>query len=267
MDEQQGDFFNLLDLAIEQIAFVEGKTKGKVRAELGQSVNKSENYIGYLQKNNKPKTQKDLENLACEISRRRGFPDRESLLGFLTKGGHSDPVRFYEEVISMTQGAKQHTEEQLEHSVEGPAKYSWQRITAMLVLAGILVSIAVNIGLAIVAKGKASPAAVVFCPGDESMVFVGAGSFLMGSSREDIELFAVSCPPKSEDENCGPSYFEDELPKRSVWLPSFCIDRYEVTNSQFSQFVEATVVSEGTAGKLSGEWSDPQGVFVYITSG
>lgn len=83
-------------------------------------------------------------------------------------------------------------------------------------------------------------AAVVFCPGDEEMVFVEGGLFLMGSSHDDIDLFATYCPPEQDDPNCGPGYFEDELPKRSVRLPSFCIDQNEVTNSQFSQFVEAT---------------------------
>jgi hypothetical protein len=29
--------------------------------------------------------------------------------------------------------------------------------------------------------------------------------------------------------------------------------------------VDTSVVSEGTAGKLSWGWSDPQGVFIYIT--
>ena len=81
---------------------------------------------------------------------------------------------------------------------------------------------------------------VVFCPGNEDMVFVESGTFLMGSTDEDITRFADYCPPKEDDPNCGKGYLEDEIPQRSIWLPDFCIDRYEVTSSDFEQFVQST---------------------------
>ena len=54
----------------------------------------------------------------------------------------------------------------------------------------------------------------------EGMVFVPAGEFIMGSP---------------EDEG-----LDNEHPQRTVYLDAFYIGKYEVTNRQFSQFVEAT---------------------------
>jgi sulfatase modifying factor 1 len=54
----------------------------------------------------------------------------------------------------------------------------------------------------------------------EGMVFVGAGEFIMGS-------------PEGEG-------LDNEHPQRTVYLDAFYIGKYEVTNRQFSQFVEAT---------------------------
>ena len=59
---------------------------------------------------------------------------------------------------------------------------------------------------------------VVVAP--ESMVFVPAGEFIMGS-------------PEGEG-------LDNEHPQRTVYLDAFYINKYEVTNSQFSQFVDAT---------------------------
>lgn len=92
----------------------------------------------------------------------------------------------------------------------------------------------------VISTSTAIPSSVIFCPGQDSMVFVEAGTFLMGSTHEQINQFAESCPPKQDDPNCGPGYFQDELPQRAKWLPSFCIDQSEVANSSFAQFAEAT---------------------------
>ena len=54
----------------------------------------------------------------------------------------------------------------------------------------------------------------------EGMVLIPSGSFLMGSE----EKFSR----------------KDESPKHLVYVDSFWIDQTEVTNSQFTQFVEAT---------------------------
>ena len=65
------------------------------------------------------------------------------------------------------------------------------------------------------------------------MVYVPAGEFIVGSSQEDIDaLMRNTCP------DCNPYGFEDEMPKHSVYLDGFWIDKYEVTNQQFSVFVK-----------------------------
>jgi sulfatase modifying factor 1 len=51
------------------------------------------------------------------------------------------------------------------------------------------------------------------------MVLIPAGEFLMGSPEDGLS-------------------FDDERPQRLVYVASFWIDRYEVTNSQYKQFVD-----------------------------
>lgn len=60
------------------------------------------------------------------------------------------------------------------------------------------------------------------CP--ENMVFIPEGDFIMGSD------------PSEGD--------EDEIPEHTVWLSSFCIDRYEITNSEWLECVDASVCTE-----------------------
>ena len=65
------------------------------------------------------------------------------------------------------------------------------------------------------------------------MVFIPAGSFLLGSTEDQIE---------AEYQSYGGSraLFESEYPQRSVTLEAFYIDRTEVTQQQYSTFVGAT---------------------------
>ncbi|HEX5133327.1 MAG TPA: formylglycine-generating enzyme family protein [Candidatus Krumholzibacteria bacterium] len=61
-------------------------------------------------------------------------------------------------------------------------------------------------------------------PPVQGMVFVPAGSFLMGSTAEDVL--------KSAD--------VDEFPQREVWVDDFYIDIHEVTNVQYKVFLDST---------------------------
>jgi len=63
------------------------------------------------------------------------------------------------------------------------------------------------------------------------MVFVPAGEFLMGSTRES-----------------EPCAYADDMPQHRVYLDGYWIDKYEVTNGQFAQFVQAT------GYKAEGDW-------------
>jgi len=58
-------------------------------------------------------------------------------------------------------------------------------------------------------------------PLSDDMIMIPAGEFLMGSPDD------------------GMSY-DDEHPQRQVYVGSFLIDRYEVTNRRYHQFVQAT---------------------------
>jgi len=63
----------------------------------------------------------------------------------------------------------------------------------------------------------------------ENMVLVTAGIFTMG--RENREGWTPMAAPEM---------FDDELPAHEVYVDAFYIDRYEVTNRQFKEFVDAT---------------------------
>jgi eukaryotic-like serine/threonine-protein kinase len=84
--------------------------------------------------------------------------------------------------------------------------------TPLLAVLGLLVLIAVALVSHFVLKGQKAPVI------PEGMVYVEGGRFLMG--RNDGE--------------------EDERPAHDVAVPSFFLDKYEVTNRQYREFVDAT---------------------------
>ena len=59
------------------------------------------------------------------------------------------------------------------------------------------------------------------CPAGGDMVLVPAGEFIMGNHLGD----------------------DAEKPERKVFLDGFCIDKYEVTNAQYKQCVDAGACS------------------------
>lgn len=65
---------------------------------------------------------------------------------------------------------------------------------------------------------------------DEAMVLIPAGKFLMGSDNIDTST------REKEYGFIKPLYL-DEHPQREVMLDAFYIDRYEVTNEQYKEFV------------------------------
>jgi formylglycine-generating enzyme required for sulfatase activity len=66
------------------------------------------------------------------------------------------------------------------------------------------------------------------------MVLVPAGEFIMGSTPEDI-VNLLRRHPKA-----NAAIRQDEMPQHRVFLEAFYIDRYEVTNARFQQFVQVT---------------------------
>lgn len=67
---------------------------------------------------------------------------------------------------------------------------------------------------------------------------ISAGPFQMGSTPKDIVRALADCGRESYAQRCQPSLFEDELPRRSVQLEGFWIDRFEVTVGEFLVCVE-----------------------------
>jgi len=62
-----------------------------------------------------------------------------------------------------------------------------------------------------------------------AMLLVPAGEFIMGSDADEIARLEI----KQE-------LVQDEMPRHRVYLDTFYIDQYEVTNAHFEQFVHAT---------------------------
>jgi serine/threonine-protein kinase len=67
-----------------------------------------------------------------------------------------------------------------------------------------------------------------------TQVYIPAGEFLMGSAEADVDRAMNECP------TCLRDWFKDEMPQHKVYLDAFWIDKTEVTNAMFTQFVEAT---------------------------
>jgi iron(II)-dependent oxidoreductase len=66
------------------------------------------------------------------------------------------------------------------------------------------------------------------------MVYVPAGEFTMGSSDKHIEMYLHMFIYRH------PSRFANEWPQHTVYLDAFYIDKYEVTNAQYGEFMAAT---------------------------
>lgn len=80
--------------------------------------------------------------------------------------------------------------------------------------------------VALLAGGKISAA-------ESDMALIPAGSFLMGSNQVDTEH-------KAQEFGSNKPWFVDERPQHQETLPAFYIDRYEVTNHEYRDFVITT---------------------------
>ena len=69
------------------------------------------------------------------------------------------------------------------------------------------------------------------------MVFVPAGTFMMGSTKQEIDDAFALCVQIHGSSNCSRSFYEDEV-LREVALEGFWMDKYEVTNVQYQLCVD-----------------------------
>ena len=81
-------------------------------------------------------------------------------------------------------------------------------------------------------------------PNLENMVFIPAGEFLMGSSKGEGAY--------------------DEHPKHKVYLDAYYIDKYEVTNAQFMEFIRATGYITDAERRGRGEVWNPKENSPYL---
>ena len=70
------------------------------------------------------------------------------------------------------------------------------------------------------------------------MVRILGGEFRMGSKyKQTIEYYNLC---KKLDKRCKVWWFRDERPERNIFVGSFWIDKFEVTNEKYLEFVKAT---------------------------
>jgi WD40 repeat protein/formylglycine-generating enzyme required for sulfatase activity len=74
------------------------------------------------------------------------------------------------------------------------------------------------------------------------MILVPAGEFLMGSTDEDIDTLFELCSTKIHD--CKRESLEDQYPQRVVYIDTFYIDTFEVTNAEYAQCVHGGACAE-----------------------
>lgn len=81
---------------------------------------------------------------------------------------------------------------------------------------------------------SAYPSKEILYPKDNSvMVLIPAGEFIMGTSDSQFEEI-------TKEKASHKITFKHEQPQHTVYLDSFYMDKYEVTNTQFEKFVKET---------------------------
>ena len=110
--------------------------------------------------------------------------------------------------------------------------------------------------------GEVAGAEVTHSKDNGKMVLVPAGEFIMGTSQAQLQRIVQG----RRDADALREVFAHEQPQHRVYLDSFYIDKYEVTNKQFKKFVDSTgYVTDaekqgwGYLWEGSNEWPRPEG--------
>ncbi len=73
------------------------------------------------------------------------------------------------------------------------------------------------------------------------MVLIQAGSFMMGNTKDEVDRAIRECVKELEkDEKTCEGWYNPELPRHKVQVDAFYLDKHEVTNRLFQQFVQKT---------------------------
>ena len=106
-------------------------------------------------------------------------------------------------------------------------------ISRVLFLGNLVVLILI-LGLAIAQNsGNRPPEEIVWEKDGATMRLIPAGEFEMGTAESEIDQLV-------RDFNNPRSWFEDEVPRYTVYLDDFYIDVYEVTNALYKKFMDGT---------------------------
>ena len=70
------------------------------------------------------------------------------------------------------------------------------------------------------------------------MIRIPTGTFKMGSSFVENKKHTEMC--RKYDNSCELWWFNDEYPDQLIFLDSFWMDMYEVTNEKYLEFVVTT---------------------------
>lgn len=91
------------------------------------------------------------------------------------------------------------------------------------------------------------------------MVLVPAGSFLMGSTNDEVDRAIKDCIKELEkDQQTCEGWYKPELPQHKVQMDAFYLDKCEVTNRLFQQFAQQTG-HQTTAEREGSAWAFVEG--------
>src|ERR1051326_4442480 len=97
----------------------------------------------------------------------------------------------------------------------------------------------------------------MLCSAPPGMVLVSQGRFLYGITKSEVDQLVADYPGY----DC--TRYEPETPQREIWLPSFAIDIFPVTNRDYAQAVRANIVPAPVLWDCP-EWRDPDAPVIGV---
>ncbi len=92
-------------------------------------------------------------------------------------------------------------------------------------------------------------------PKVDGMACIQGGLFTPGLSVEEAAERQRSCLLSEAPERCDKDYYARQINGREVYVPTFQLDRFEVTNAEYAKFLNAA---------LKNKLATVEGIFVYL---